>query len=247
MSYNILCESEGSWERKIAETFYENFIVIIQQKKFNEKDVWNTQQHCMIPKIFPQIQSQLPDKPSSDSIEGSYITSGGIIPHSILKGPLVAYDIVNLPAPVKKNLYKYDCDTVPFFGNQLGVTQACDDLADLWGLPRSPDSPSGPTPAVTPAIDPSPAVSPATSPSPFENMKSCICSSQENFSGLWSNLSGTNFENPIKTQHNQENQDTASTIEITPANTENPETTNASKKRKSSTNVRELFENSDSD
>ena len=246
MSYYILCESEGSWERTIAyQTFYENFIVLIQQKKFNEKDVWNTQQHCMIPKIFLNFLSQLPDKPSSDSIEGSYITSGGIIPPSKLEDPLVAYDIVNLPAPVKKILYKYDCDTVPFFENQLGVTQACDDLADLWGLPRSPESPSAPTPAVTPAIDPSPAVSPATSPSLFENMKNCISSSQENFSGLWSNLSGTNFETPIKTEHNQENQGTASTIEITPVNTENPETINAPKKRKSSTCVRELFENSD--
>ena len=246
MFYYILCESEGSWERTIAyQTSYENFIVLIQQKNFNEKEVWNTQQHCMIPKIFLNFLSQLPDKPSSDSIEGSYITSGGIIPPSKLEDPLVAYDIANLPAPVKKILYKYDCDTVPFFENKLGVTQACDDLADLWGPPRSPESPSAPTPAVTPAIDPSPAVFPATSPSLFENMKSCISSSQENFSGLWSNLSGTNFETPIKTQHNQENQDTASTIEITPVNTENPETINAPKKRKSSTRVRELFENSD--
>ena len=195
MSYYILCESEGSWERKIAyQTFYENFIVLIQQKKFNEKDVWNTQQHSMIPKIFLNFLSQLPDKPSSDS-------SGVIFPPSKLKDPLVAYDIGNLPAPVKKILYKYYCDTVPFFENQLGVTQACDDLSDLWRLPRSPESPSAPTPAVTPAIDPSPAVSPATSPSLFENMKSCISSSQENFSGLWSNLSGINFETPIKTQH----------------------------------------------
>ena len=111
------------------------------------------------------------------------------------------------------------------------------------GLPRSPESPSAPAPAVTATIDPSPAVSPATSPSLFENMKSCISSSQENFSGLRINLSGTNFETPIKTQHNEENQDTASTIEITAVNTENPETINAPKKMKSSTRVRELFEN----
>ena len=72
MSYYILCESEGSWERTIAyQNFYENFIVLIQQKKFNEKDVWNTQKHCMIPKIFLNLLSQLPDKPSSDSIKGS--------------------------------------------------------------------------------------------------------------------------------------------------------------------------------
>ena len=107
MSYYFLCESEGSWERTIAyQTFYGNFIDLIQQKKFNEKDVWNTQQHCMIPKIFLNFLSQLPDKPSSDSIEGSYITSGGIIPPSKLEDPLVAYVIVNLPAPVKKILYK---------------------------------------------------------------------------------------------------------------------------------------------
>ena len=38
---------------------------------------------------------------------------------------------------------------VPFFENQLGVVEACDSLADLWGLARSPESPFQPTPCTT--------------------------------------------------------------------------------------------------
>ena len=57
-------------------------------------------------------------------------------------------------------LCKYDCDCVPFFENRLGVVWACNDLADLFGLPHSPESPPA-TPGCfsTPTSDPNVTVS----------------------------------------------------------------------------------------
>ena len=202
MSYYFLSESEKSFERTIVyQTQLENFVVNITQKWFNEKDDWTTQQYCKLPKIFINFIAELPEKSSTDSYEGSFITSGGIIPPSKISQFFVACDISNLPVELKKILYKSDCETVPFFENQLGVVQACDDLDDLCGLPRSPDSPSIPTPVTTPARNPSPIVSPTStqaSPSLFSEIIGSKFSSHENFSGLWNNLSGIHFETPVK-------------------------------------------------
>ena len=249
MSYYILSESEKSFERTIVyKKQNENFVDIITQKRFNGKDDWTTQQPCMLPKFYINFIAELPEKPSTDSFEGSYITSGGITPPSKISQLLVACDISILPVELKKILYKYECETVPFFENQLGVVQACDHLADLWVLPRSPDSPSIPTPATTPAKDPSPTVSPTStqaSPSLFSEINGRKFSSHENFSGLWNNLSGTHFETPVKRQESDESDITPETNEVTPVNRENPIVCKAPRKRKTSTNLRELFGNSE--
>ena len=101
---------------------------------------------------------------------GAIFTSGGIIPSKVPDN-LSSYNIVDLPENLKKVFYKYDCDMVPFFENQLGVVEACDSLADLWGLARSPESPSQPTPCTKPVIDPSPSVSSfESSPSLFSKL-----------------------------------------------------------------------------
>ena len=63
MSDYILSESEKSFERTIVyQTQYENFVVIKTQKRFNEKDDWTTQQHCMLPKNFNNFIAELPEK-----------------------------------------------------------------------------------------------------------------------------------------------------------------------------------------
>ena len=60
-------------------------------------------------------------------------------------------------------------ECVPLFENQLGAYQACDNLANLWGISSSPDSPDSESTLAsfpqTPAIDPSPTVTPVPSPS----------------------------------------------------------------------------------
>ena len=199
-------------------------------------------------KFFINFIVELPEKPSTDCYEGSYFTSGYDIPPSKINHSLMACDISNLPVEVRKILYKYDCETVPFFENQFGVVEACDDLADLCSLPRSPDSPTIATPATTPARDHSPTVSPTStpaSPSLFSEIIGSKFSSHENFSGLWSNLSGTHFETPMERQQSDENDITPERYEVTPVNTENPEVCNAPRKRKASTNLWELFGNSE--
>ena len=153
------------------QTFYENYVVFIQQKRTNEKEEkWTTLEHFMIPKIFINFIATLPGKKESEDCGGTLITSGGFVPPFSLTHPLYPYDIATLPKETRTVLYKYDCDCVPFFENQLGVVQACNDLADLWGLSHSPESPPPPpTPGCvsTPTSDPSATVAPESSPSLF--------------------------------------------------------------------------------
>ena len=151
----------------------------------------------------------------------------------------------------KKLIYKYDCDCVPFNENQLGVSQACDNLADLWGLPKSPESPTNPSPFCTPTADPSPTLSPDSSeqsPSHFSNLKSknlwINFDSPADTNDLLKNLSGDNFETPTTYNGIEEQEDKPTKIfSLTPENTENPSVDNVPKKRKISA-MRELFDNS---
>ena len=252
MSYHILSETENSFERTIVyQTMHENFIVIVQQNRLNEKEDWTTKNHCMIPKIFVNFIAQLSDKPQSSS--GGFITSGGIIPPSTLSDPLHTYDISNLPVGTKKIIYKYDCDCVPFYENQLGVLQECDNLADLWGLPNSPESPINPSPFCTPTADPSPTLSPdSTQPSPslFSSLKNNnllinFDSSQNVSDTLLRNLSGDNFETPPQDAENQGHEVTSTkNFSKTPENTETPSVVNAPEKRKLSA-MREFFDKSE--
>ena len=62
--------------------------------------------------------------------------------------------------------------TVPLFENQPGAYQACENLADMWGIKSScsPENQSQLDSAslpVTPAVDPSPNLTPTSSPSLF--------------------------------------------------------------------------------
>ena len=156
MSYHILSETENSFERTIVyQTMHENFVVIVQQKRLNEKEDWTTKDHCMIPKMFVNFVVQLSDKPQSTS--GGFITSGCIIPPSTLSDPLHTYDISNLPV-AKKN-YLNTIATVFLSMKTSSVFRKCDNLADLWGLPESPESPINPSPFCTPTEDPSPTLS----------------------------------------------------------------------------------------
>ena len=151
----------------------------------------------------------------------------------------------------RKFIYKYDCDCVPFYENQLGVLQACDNLGDLWGLPKSPESPTNPSPFCTPTADPSPTLSPDSSeqsPSLFSNLKSnnlwINFDSPTDTNDLLKNLSGDNFETPTTYNGIEEQEDTPTkNFSLTPENTENPPVDNAPKKRKISA-MRELFDNS---
>ena len=144
MSYHILCASEDSWERSIVyHTQYENYIVFIQQKKNSEKDCWRSIEHCIIPKTSVNFVATLPDKHVSTEDNGTktVLTAGGYsVPR---KMPLLfPYDIDTLSPDTKRLLYRYDCDCVPIFENQLGHFQAIEELAQLWGIQPSPTSPA---------------------------------------------------------------------------------------------------------
>ena len=134
---------------------------------------------------------------------------------------------------------------VPFFENQLGVVEACDNLADLWGLARSPESPFEPTPCATPVRNPSPTVSPfESSASLFSKLWDKKISDQQSASTLLNNLSGVNFETPLENRRPEEGVITPEHDKC-PLNEETPRVSKAQRKRRNSASPRELFINSD--
>ena len=246
MSYYVLTEDENSWERALVyQTHHENFIVVVQQKRYNEKGEWNTINHCLLPKIFVNFMAKLPEKPTTDTHGDTNFTSGGILSPSKVRDILCSYNILDLRENVKKVFYKYDCDMVPFFENQLDVVEACDNLADLWGLARSPESSFQPTPCATPVREPSPTVSPfESSPSLFSKLWDKKISDQQSASALLNNLSGVNFETPLENRQTEEG-DITPEPDKTPLSKETQRVSNAPRKRRNSTSARELFINSD--
>ena len=165
MSVKILSESAIFFERTLVyQTVFENFVVLIQQKRKN--DLWYTYQHCLIPKLFINAIAAPPEK--SEPAESSIITSGGHLPPKTI--PQMHSTEESLPEEVRRILYRYDCDCVPLFENQLGTYQAYENLGDMWGVKSSPSSPDSQPPSVsvsvplTPAVDPSPTFTPTPSP-----------------------------------------------------------------------------------
>ena len=199
MSVQILAESVISFERTLVyQTVFENFVVLIQQKR--QGDVWQTYQHCLIPKLFINAIASLPEK--TEPAECSVITSGEHLPPKALP-TFQHFDMESLPNDVKRILFRYDCDCVPLFENQLGAYQACENLADMWGIKSSPcfpenqsqlDSASLP---VTPADDLSPSLTPTSSPFFFagihKNNSTALLSENQFDTAL---LSATQFQTP---------------------------------------------------
>ena len=88
--------------------------------------------------------------------------------------PCEPQDIGKLPDETKQIVFKYDCDCVPLFQNQIGAQSARDNLASLWGIqltPMSSTSSSGHSVPATPLSDPSATTTPHTnSLSSFESL-----------------------------------------------------------------------------
>ena len=234
MSVKILSESTISCERTLVyQTLYENFVVLIQQKKVGE--IWTVYQHCLIPKLFINAIASLPNK--TEPSESSIITSGGFLPPKTTPA-IENHDVDTLTDEVRRIFYCYDCECIPLCENQLGVYQACDDLADMWGLKSTPESPDSNTPVsapVTPALDPSPSITPTPSPSLFAGL-----SFQRHFSVSNGEqafdcniLSGTNFQTPRQTSENQFE---------TPQSSETPQVGAAPKKRRPEQSLMDIFD-----
>ena len=103
MSCYILTEDENSWERILVyQTHHENFLVVVQQRRYNEKDEWNTLNHCLLPKIFVNFMAKLPEKSTTDTHGGGIFTSEGIIPPSKVPDNLSSYNNLDLPENLKK-------------------------------------------------------------------------------------------------------------------------------------------------
>ena len=173
---------------------YENFVVLIQQKKIG--DVLTVYQQCLIPKLFTNAIAALPNK--TEPSESSIITSGGLLPPKTTPA-FENHDVDTLTDEVRRIFYRYDCECVPLCENQLEVCRACDELADMWGLKSAPDSPTSPTSEpVTPAVDPRPTVTSTPSPSLFAEISKSyqqkFCNGNQDFD--WNILSGTSFHTP---------------------------------------------------
>ena len=120
MSVQILAGSVISLERTLVyQTMFKNFVVLIQQKR--QSDAGQTYQHCLLPKLFINAIASLPEK--TELAECSLIISGGHLPPKTL--PTFQHlGMESLPDDVKRISFRYDCDCVPLFENQLGAYQA---------------------------------------------------------------------------------------------------------------------------
>ena len=197
MSFQILAESVISFERTLVYQT-QKFVVLIQQKR--QGDVWQTYQHCLVPKLFVNALASLPVK--TKPAECSLITSGGHLPPKALP-TFQHFDMESLPNDVKRILFRYDCDCVPLFESQLGAHQASENLADMWGIKSSPCSPENQSQLdsaslpVTPAVASSPSLTPTSSPSLFagihKNNSTALLSGNQFDTAL---LSATQFQTP---------------------------------------------------
>ena len=169
MSVQILAESVILLEQTLVyQTMFETFVLMIQQKR--QGDVWQNHQHCLLPKFFINAIASSPVK--TEPAECSFITSGGHLAPKTL--PTFQHlGMKSFPDDVKPILFRYDCNCVPLFENQLGAYQACENLADMCGIKLSPCSPENylqldsTSLPVRPAVDPSPSLLPTSSPSLF--------------------------------------------------------------------------------
>ena len=145
-----------------------------------------------------------------------------MVPPSTLSDHLHAYNISKLTVGTRKIIYRNDFNRVPFYENQLGVLQECGNLADLWGLLKTRQSPINPSRLCTRSANPSPKLRPDStqpSPPPFSSLKNIK---------LWiKNDSSQNVRN--KQLHNLSGDKYFSK---TPENTETLSVDNPPKKRK---------------
>ena len=146
-------------------------------------------------------------------------------------------DIATLYNETKQLLFKYDCDCVPLFENQLGAQDARDNLASFWGiqfLPTSPLNSSGQSLPTTPLRDPSATTTPhSTSPSEALSRDQVPCmfgvgqTDQETPDSTM--FSEANFESP-KTPVQPVQESDGEDKTITPNNLETPNVFRAPKK-----------------
>ena len=140
---------------------------------------------------------------------------------------------------INRIFYRYDCDCVPLFENQLGAYQVCDDLGNLWGIKTSPSSPDSETTLaslpITPAVDPSPTVTLTPSPSLFAGIHNNNNNPPNKFDIFDENfLSGTTFQTPKR--------EVLSDSFQTPTCSETPNVSGAPKKRRPENSLMDLFD-----
>ena len=206
-------------------------------------------------KIFINFIATSPDKKESEDFGGTLSIQAGSF-HFCRKHILYPDDIVTLPRETPIILYKYDCDCVPFFENQLRVFRACNDLADIWGLAHSTESPE-PTPGCvsTPTSDLSATVTPESSPSLFspvtEKKVAWIFGSLPTTSQLLQNLSATDFRTPsgsttpttiLENMHEATADIEKRRTETSPDKSETPKVSLAPRKRSSNGPCEKLFD-----
>ena len=103
MSVKILAESEAHWERTLVhQTVYENFVVLIQQRK--QDDVWHVYNHCLLPKRPINAIAALPEK--TNPSESTIITSGGHLPANRLPA-FQDCNMDTLPDEIKRIFYRF--------------------------------------------------------------------------------------------------------------------------------------------
>ena len=163
--------------------FKKNFFALIQQKR--QGHVLQTYSHCLIPKLFFNAIASLPEKtteppePTEPPIRGT-LTSKSFVTISKSWHVIITWrpwtNFVSL--------------RLPLFEKQLGIYQALENLADMWGIKSTlcfknyqPQFDTASLP-LTPAVDPSPSLRPSSNYFLFawsnENNSTALCNGNQN-------------------------------------------------------------------
>ena len=100
---------------------FENFVVFIQHYREFSHENWVISERFFIPKSIIDFVATLPGKKLP--VHGSVIIFSGSVPPQKLHS-CEPQDNGKLPDKTKQILFKYDCDCVPLFENQLGAQDA---------------------------------------------------------------------------------------------------------------------------
>ena len=130
--YHILTQFEESFQRTIIyQTWYENNIAFIQQRKDSSNSSWNTFDHCLIPKKFIDFVSTSPNITEKEDFINNSTPSETEVSYQHTPNHLTS-DIGPLPMDIKKILRSCDFESMPLFRSHAEYFAVLENLENMW-------------------------------------------------------------------------------------------------------------------
>ena len=130
------------------ETQFQKALTIIEQRRSDEIDLWETKQHILLPNVvYRKLSESRTEKTILEKRKIEAVFSEEESNWDVES--IHCCDIPMLPVHIKRILCRDDCEIVPMRNNQLGLWREIDSLENLWEVEHDPASPS---PQVSPEV-----------------------------------------------------------------------------------------------